>query len=94
MEQQDSLRTYLGPGETLVQSSYEINTDCLSMSYLHDKSDVTIGVEWQNMKWRINKGWWRGGNEEVSEHSLYFHLDAQKHLVIKPRSPMFVKWDL
>ena len=45
MEQQDSLRTYLGPGETLVQSSYEINTDCLSMSYLHDKSDVTIGVE-------------------------------------------------
>ena len=34
MEQRDLLRTYLGPEEkklALVQSSYEINTDCLSM---------------------------------------------------------------
>ena len=46
-----------------------------------DKSDVTIetnyknngGVEWQHMKWRINKEWWRAGNEEVSEHSSYFN---------------------
>jgi len=47
MEQRDSLRIYLVPGEkelALVQSSYKINTDCLSM-YLcnnEDKSDVTI----------------------------------------------------
>ena len=34
MGQQDLLRTYLGPVEkklALVQFSYEINTDCLSM---------------------------------------------------------------
>ena len=47
MEQRDSLRTYLVPGEkelALVQPSYKINTDCLSMYLFNneDKSDVTI----------------------------------------------------
>jgi len=47
MEQRDSLRTYLVPGEkelALVQSSYKINTDCLSMYLFNneDKSNVTI----------------------------------------------------
>jgi len=47
MEQQDSLRIYLVPGEkelALVQSSYKINTDCLSMYLFNneDKLDVTI----------------------------------------------------
>ena len=42
MEQRDSLRTYLGLGKkklALVQSSYEISTDCLGNE---DKLDVTI----------------------------------------------------
>ena len=47
MEQQDSLRIYLVPGEkelALVQSSYKINTNCLSMYLFNneDKLDVTI----------------------------------------------------
>jgi len=47
MEQQDSLRIYLVPGEkelALVQSSYKINTDYLSMYLFNneDKLDVTI----------------------------------------------------
>ena len=47
MEQRDSLRTYLIPREkelALVQSSYKINTNCLSIYLFNneDKSDVTI----------------------------------------------------
>jgi len=47
MEQRDSLRTYLVPEEkelALVQSSYKINTNCLSMYLFNNenKSDVTI----------------------------------------------------